>query len=99
MDNKKFLYIPLALFENELYKNNLSLDAKILYSLLLNRKEISQSNNKNFIIFTRKEAAEILCISYKTAVKAFQELINTGLIEEKAQGFGNPKIIYVCKIF
>ena len=37
-------------------------------------------------------------MSDKTAIKAFKQLNNVGLVQEKRQGLGKPNLIYVGKI-
>lgn len=50
------------------------------------------------MIFTREEVQEKLHLSDKTVTKAFKQLSNVGLVEEKRQGLGKPNLIYVGKI-
>lgn len=99
----RFYRIPKAFFKAEKYKK-LSLYAKVLYGFLDDRRELSLKNNwidadRNiYLIFTRKEIQEMLCVSDKPVTKAFKELSNAGLIEEIRQGLNKPNIIYVCSI-
>lgn len=51
-----------------------------------------------FLIFTRKEVQELLNLSDKTATKAFNQLKECKLINEKKQGANKPNLIYVGKI-
>ena len=102
----KHLYyqIPMELFFNKNYKNKLNSDSKILYAFLLDRLSLSQKNHwideeyKIYLIFTREEVQEKLNLSDKTVTKAFKQLSNVGLVEEKRQGLGKPNLIYVGKI-
>ena len=72
-----FYQIPKELFTNEYYKGKLSSDAILLYALLLDRLSISRKrgwideNGHIYLIFTRKNAEEMLNISDKTATKEF----------------------------
>jgi len=81
----KYYTVPQALFENPLYID-LSIEAKLLYSFLLDRLTLSQqhkwvnSNNEVYLIFTREEAIKKLNISKPTIIKAFKVLVDTGLI-------------------
>jgi len=99
----KYYQIPQELFENPLYKN-LCLESKILYAFLLDRLTLSKKNhwiNENgeiYLIFTRMEVQEKLNLSDKTVSKAFKQLVGVNLINEKKQGFGKPKLIFVGKI-
>lgn len=64
----EFLRLPLTLLANPKYKA-MSLEAKFIYSLLLNRITLSQRNdwinedNEVYLIYTREEAASTLNIS------------------------------------
>ena len=100
----KYYQIPQELFVNEKYKNKLNSDSKILYAFLLDRLSLSQKNhwidedNNVYLIFTREEVQEKLNLSDKTATKAFKQLNNVGLVQEKRQGLGKPNLIYLGKI-
>ena len=50
------------------------------------------------MIFTREEVQEKLNLSDNTATKAFKQLNDVGLVQEKRQGLGKPNLIYVGKI-
>ncbi len=100
--NDEFLRFPLTLLANPKYKE-MSLEAKFIYSLLLNRLTLSQKNgwinedNEVYLIYTREDAAAMLNISYKKTIAAFRELIDKGLLYEKRQGRGYPNLLYVLK--
>ena len=51
-----------------------------------------------YLIFTREEVQNKLCLSEKTVTKAFKQLNDVNLIAEKRQGLGKPNLIYVGKI-
>lgn len=97
-----FLRLPLTLLANPKYKQ-MSLEAKFIYSLLLNRMTLSQRNDwinedsEVYLIYTREEAANTLNISYKKSIAAFRELIANGLLYEERQGLGAPNLLYVLK--
>ncbi|QRG86449.1 replication initiator protein A [Bulleidia sp. zg-1006] len=103
-DSFSYYMLPKIIVTDERFKN-LSSDAKILYSCLLERTSLSFRNkwldeeNRVYIIFTVEEIMEILGRSNKTAVKILNELDSTsggiGLIERKKRGLGKPNIIYV----
>ena len=99
-----YYQIPMELFFNKKYKDNLNSDSKILYGFLLNRLTLSAKNNwidedgNVFLIFTRKEVQDKLNLSDKTVTKAFKQLSDVNLIYEKKQGLLKPKLIYVAKI-
>lgn len=100
----KFYQVPKELFTNNLYKEKLSLEAKITYSFLLDRLELSRENNwynekgEIYLIYKREELQNKLNLSDKTVTKVFRELVNLNLIFEKRQGLGKPNLIYVGKI-
>ena len=98
----QFLRVPFSLLANPKYKQ-MSLEAKFIYSLLLNRMTLSQRNNwinqdnEVYLIYTRQAAAEALNITYKKSIAAFKELIQNGLLHEQRQGLGAPNLLYVLK--
>lgn len=98
-----YYQIPQELFINKLYKEKLNSDSKILYAFLLDRLSLSQKNhwfdelNRVYLIFTREEVQDKLCLSEKAVTKAFKQLTDTNLIAEKRQGLGKPNF-YVGKI-
>lgn len=87
-----------------MYKEKLNSDSKILYAFLLDRLSLSQKNHwfdkegRVYLIFTREEVQNKLCLSEKTVAKAFKQLVEVNLITEKRQGLGKPNLIYVGKI-
>ena len=99
-----YYQIPQELFVNSLYKEKLNSDSKILYAFLLDRLSLSQRNywfdeyGRVYLIFTREEVQNKLCLSEKTVTKAFKQLLEVNLIAEKRQGLGKPNLIYVGKI-
>ena len=74
-----FLRIPKVLFKEERFKG-LSLEAKVLYGLLLDRLSLSMKNgwldddNKVFIHYTLENIMEDLGYSSGKCVKIMQEL-------------------------
>lgn len=99
----RFYKIPKAFFKTEEYKD-MSLYSKVIYGFLDDRRELSLKNNwvdkenNIYLIFTRKEIQDMLCLSDKPVSRAFQELTKKGLIEEVVQGLNKPNLIYVCHI-
>jgi len=102
-DQFNFVRVPKLLFKENRFKG-LSVEAKILYSLLLDRMSLSLKNgwvdneNRVFIYFTAKEAMEDLNIASEKCSKIFAELDiknGCGLIMKKRQGLCKPDIIYV----
>lgn len=98
----QFYMIPQLLFTDKKFKK-ISTDAKVLYSLLLDRTGLSFANKdrftdddgKTYIYFTRDTAMEMLGCSKDKSAAIFKELDEIGLIERKRQGLGKPDKIYV----
>ena len=101
-----FFKIPKQLIKEKQFKT-LSNDAKLLYSLMLDRLHLSIKNgwhdneNRIYIYYTMQEIMEDLNCSNPTCTKILAELDSKkgiGLIERKKQGQGKPDRIYV-KVF
>ncbi len=98
-----YYQMPQELFCNEKYKK-LSIEAKVIYSFLLNRMNLSRMNKwindkgEIYLIYTRKEIQSKLNLSDKPVTRAFKELREANLIKEEKQGFGKPNLIYIGKI-
>lgn len=95
-----FLQLPIMLIKDNKFKE-LSSDAKILYSLLLNRTSLSakngwiDDNGDIYIIYTIEQIMEDLNCWEKRATKAMKELKDIGLVESIRRGLGKPNILYV----
>ena len=100
--DQEFIRFPITLLANPKYKA-ISLEAKMIYALLLNRLSLSQKNGwineekEVYLIYTREEAANMLGISYKKTIAAFKELLAVVLLYEVRQGRGFPNLLYVLK--
>ena len=102
-DSYTFYRIPKLLFTDSRFEK-LSVEAKLLYGLMLDRMALSIKNNwlddsnRVYIYFTIEDACEMLKIGNTKMIRIFAELDTTkgiGLIERKKQGQGKPTIIYV----
>lgn len=99
--SNKFYQLPKFLFEGEF--KGLSSDARILYSFLKERHELSVKNqwynNKGevYLIMTREHMCELLNVSMKPAIKAVNELKRHNLLEEERRGQGKPNLIYLLE--
>lgn len=97
----QFYKMPKWLFDGEFSK--LSNNAKILYTLLADRNELSIANDfvdsEGYIFqyFTRVEAQGILNVSKQTAVNTFKELVCAGLIIDVRQGMNKANMIYLTE--
>lgn len=101
----RFIRVPRQLMTDPRFRD-LSSEAKLLYSLLLDRMSLSAKNgwwdeqHRVFIYFTVKEIQEIFSCSKNKAIWLLEELDTAkgvGLIERVRQGQGKPAKIYVKK--
>ena len=98
-----FYPLPQFLFEGECKK--LSNDARVLYSLLKNRHQLSIKNEwynekkEIYLIMKREEMESMLGLSAPTVRKALEELKSLNLIEEVRQGVNKPNLLFLleCK--
>lgn len=97
------LQMPRWLFSHPKYKT-LSLEAKVAYTFLLNRFQLSRLNGwinadgEVFVIFTRESLAEEMQISYRKAIECFKELAEADLIWEQRLGRGYANQIYLALV-
>jgi len=97
-----FYQMPKFLFEGEF--KNLNNDARVLYSVLKDRHELSLVNqwvnedNEVYIIFSRIEMCEVLGLSENTILKAIKILKQFNLIEEERIGLGQANRIYLLTV-
>lgn len=95
-----FFRIPKTLFTDLNFKK-LSVEAKILYGILLDRMSLSVKNkwldeeNKVYIIYTIEEIMEVLNWGRNKSVKVMKEIEEIGLLEKKRLGLGKPNLLYV----
>ncbi len=99
-DQFNFIRIPKRLITDPLFAD-LSLSAKLLYGILLDRMSLSMKNkwldeiNRVFIIYQISEIMENLNVAEKTAIKTLKELEVVGLVEKRRRGLGLPSLLYV----
>lgn len=95
-----FFRIPKILFTDLNFKN-LSMEAKLLYGILLDRMSLSIKNkwldeeNKVYIIYTIEEIMEVLNWGRNKSIKVMKEIEEIGLLEKKRLGLGKPNLLYV----
>ncbi len=100
-ENFSYIKVPKMFFTDEKYKK-ISSDAKFLYSILLDRMCLSQSNGwyddegRVYIIFTVKEIMDAMGCADRKVKRLMDELEEKcDLIERKRRGQGKPSFIYV----
>jgi hypothetical protein len=97
------LQMPRWLFFDSRFKQ-LPLEAKVTYTFLLNRFQLSKLNNwindagEVFIIYTRESLSEEIQISYRKVIDSMKELARVKLIYERRCGRGDANQIYLAKI-
>lgn len=97
------MQMPRWLFSDPRYAD-MSLDAKVTYTFLLNRFQLSRRNgwvNENgevFVIFPRKALAKELRICEQRVTAAFRKLAELQLIWEKRCGRGDANQIYLASV-
>ena len=99
----QFYRIPKLLITSDQFKD-VSVEAKLLYGLMLDRLSLSIKNgwfdalNRAYIIYTIEDVSEDMHCGSQKAVKLVAELEKkAGLIKKKRQGLGKPSLIYVLK--
>ena len=106
MEANIYYRIPKILFESKVFED-LSTDAKYLYSFMLDRVSLSSKNKwidpdgRVYIIYTVKQVCEILKCGKDKASKLLAELDSEngiGLIERVRRGLCKPDKIYVKDI-
>ena len=95
-----FFRIPNAMVKDSVF-SGLSVEAKFLYGLLLDRIGLSRkygwidNENRVYIIYQIAEISEDMGISRKKAINCLKELEGFGLVEKKRQGLNRPNILYL----
>ena len=95
-----FIRIPKSTIVDPMFAD-LSVNAKLLYGVLLDRMNLSMKNrwfdseNRVYIIYQIAEIMEDFNFSKKTAVRYLNELEDFGLVEKKRRGLGLPSLLYV----
>ena len=97
-----FYRVPKTLLTDSRYKG-VSIEAKVLYGLLLDRMSLSVRNGwmdkdrRVYIYFTQEDAMALMSCGKDKATRLFRELDQggIGLIERRKQGQGRPTRIYV----
>ena len=99
-DQFSFIRIPKIMLIDKVFQT-LSMAAKVLYGVLLDRMSLSMKNgwldeeNRVYIIYQIGEIQEDLGFTKKKAMDLLAELEEFGLLEKKRRGHGLPNILYV----
>ena len=103
IQNIYHLQMPRWLFTEPRYMG-LSLEAKVAYTFLLNRFQLSRLNGwinddgEVFIVYTRRSLASEMQVSYHKIIEAMKELSSAGLIWERRCGRGDANQIYLALV-
>lgn len=95
-----FIRIPKVLLLHETF-SSLSIQAKLLYAVLLDRMSLSVKNhwvdskNRAYIIYPVEEIVQDLGFTRKKAMDVLAELEKFGLVTKKRRGRGLPNYLYV----
>ena len=98
-----FYKIPKLLFTDDYFKK-ISVEAKVLYGLMLDRMSLSVKNQwmdeegRAYIYYSLEDIMDAMGCSNKKAISIMKELdidAGIGLIEKKRQGQGKPTMIYL----
>lgn len=97
-----FIQIPRAMLTEEIFAP-LSVQAKIMYGMLLDRMKLSYKNkwideeNRVYIIYPLSELTCDMSISRRTAINCLNELSSLGLIEKRCMGSDRRNAFYMKK--
>lgn len=103
---KQFYKLHLFLFFDNRYKD-LSINAKLLYAFLSDKKALSERHAENeytsfadengsvYCIYDNQDIAIDLNISVPTVIRIKKELKDIGLLEEVQQGMGLSNLLYL----
>ena len=99
-DQYNFIKIPKELVVGEGF-SSLSVQAKILYGMLLDRMGMSYKNkwldeeNRVYIVYSLDDIQSDMNVSNHKAIDCLSELEDVGLIVRRKRGKGLPNQIYV----
>lgn len=99
-DQYSFIRVPKRLITGKEF-SSLTIQAKMLYGLLLDRMGMSIKNkwldqeNRVYVIYPIKEIQQDMNITKKKAMEILSELEEKGLVEKQIRGSGMPSLIYI----
>lgn len=102
MAGKDFYKMPRWLLKVE----GISTDAIMLYTILLDRLDLSRQNagrysdehGRIYLIYTRRDLMSLLNWGRERIAAAFKNLSQAGILVEKRRGKGKPSLIYLLTI-
>jgi hypothetical protein len=103
VQNLYYMQMPRWLFSDPRYAE-MSLDAKVTYTFLLNRFQLSRKKGwvndqgEVFVIFPRRALAQELRICEQRVTAAFRKLVELHLVWEKRCGRGDANQIYLGRV-
>ncbi len=99
-ESYSFYRIPKLLFTDEMFET-LTVEARVLYGLLLDRISLSRQHGwidemgRVYVFYTIEQIKAALRCGNSKACRLLKELDSFGLIERKKQGLCRPSVIYV----
>ena len=102
IERQRYYQLPKFLFDDD-YKG-LNNDARVLYSILLDRMSLSQKNGwqnergEVFLLYTQENMADKLSVSITSIKRGMKALTDTGLLEQQRQGLNRPNMIFLLTI-
>ncbi|POA06095.1 replication initiator protein A [Staphylococcus caprae] len=99
---ERFYQLPKVFFTNKKF-TKISLEAKVAYSILRDRLELSIKNNwvddedNIYLIYTNENLMSILNLGKNKVVKIKKELENAHLLKQKRVGLNKPNKLYLLK--
>ena len=99
-DQYSFVRIPKILVTETQFVN-VSIHAKVLYGLLLDRMGMSVKNewldeeNRMYIIYPIDEISKDMGVGRRKAMECLSELEKEGLVQKQTRGNGLPSLLYV----
>lgn len=98
-----YVNIPKALIREEAF-SDVSLEAKMLYGLILERMGMYKKNNwqdedgRVYVVYPVKEIMEDMSRSENSVTKYMTELEDAGLLERKIRNGGKPTQLYLKRL-
>ena len=98
-----FVRVPKLLMTEKMF-DPISIDAKLLYGLLIDRMSMAKKNdwideeNRVYVLYPIAEIQEAMGVSKKKAIACLADLEKFGLVEKKVRGLGLPNLLYIKNV-